>query len=73
MSREVVSTAMSLSLVVSLVAALAFAFTNGFHDASNAIATLVTTRGARPGQAIVLAAVFNMLGPLLLGAAVRAC
>ena len=61
---------MSLSLVVSLVAALAFAFTNGFHDASNAIATLVTTRGARPGQAIVLAAVFNMLGPLLLGAAV---
>jgi len=50
--------------------ALAFSFTNGFHDAANAIATLVATRVARPGQAIVLAAFFNMLGPLVLGAAV---
>src|SRR4051794_14407284 len=40
------------------------------HDASNAIATLVATRAARPKQAIVLAAVFNILGPLLVGAAV---
>ena len=47
-----------------------FAVTNGLHDASNAIATLVATRAARPGQAIVLATVFNLLGPLLLGAAV---
>jgi PiT family inorganic phosphate transporter len=50
--------------------ALAFAFTNGFHDAANAIATLVATRVARPGQAVLLAAAFNMLGPLLLGSAV---
>ena len=50
--------------------AIAFALTNGFHDAANAIATLVATRGARPGQAIVLAAVFNMLGALLVGTAV---
>ncbi|HUO71803.1 MAG TPA: inorganic phosphate transporter [Solirubrobacteraceae bacterium] len=61
---------MSVGLIIALLAAFAFAFTNGFHDASNAIATLVATRGARPGQAIVLAAVFNMLGPLLLGTAV---
>ena len=40
------------------------------HDASNAIATLVATRAARPSQAILLATVFNLLGPLLLGAAV---
>jgi inorganic phosphate transporter, PiT family len=60
----------NVALVVALIAAFAFAFTNGFHDASNAIATLVATRAARPAQAIVLAATFNMLGPLLLGTAV---
>ena len=59
---------MALWLAVSF--ALAFAFTNGFHDAANAIATLVATRGARPGQAVVLSAVFNMLGALLVGTAV---
>jgi PiT family inorganic phosphate transporter len=57
-----------LAIAVGLV--LAFAFTNGVHDASNAIATLVATRIARPAQAMVLAAVFNTLGPLLVGAAV---
>jgi inorganic phosphate transporter, PiT family len=56
--------------VLAIGMALAFSFTNGFHDAANAIATLVATRGARPGQAIVLASVFNLLGPLLLGTAV---
>jgi PiT family inorganic phosphate transporter len=50
--------------------ALAFALTNGFNDAANAIATLVATRGALPQQAVVLAAVFNMLGALLVGSAV---
>jgi PiT family inorganic phosphate transporter len=61
---------MDTGLAVAIVLAVAFATTNGIHDASNAIATLVATRAARPGQAIVLASVFNMLGPLLLGAAV---
>jgi PiT family inorganic phosphate transporter len=61
---------MDAGLVVAVGLALAFALTNGFHDASNAIATLVATRAARPAQAIVLAAVFNMLGPLLVGSAV---
>ena len=58
------------AFVLAVVVALAFAFTNGFHDAANAIATLVATRGSSPGAAIALAAVFNLLGPLLLGAAV---
>jgi transposase len=58
------------AFVLAVAAILAFAFTNGFHDAANAIATLVATRGARPGAAIALAAVCNLLGPLLLGAAV---
>jgi PiT family inorganic phosphate transporter len=50
--------------------ALAFAFTNGLHDAANAIATLVATRAARPGAAILLAALGNVIGPLILGKAV---
>ena len=61
---------MDMAFVLAIAAILAFAFTNGFHDAANAIATLVATRGARPGAAITLAAVCNLLGPLLLGAAV---
>ena len=61
---------MDAAFVLAVVVTLAFAFTNGFHDAANAIATLVATRGARPGPAITLAAVCNLLGPLLLGAAV---
>jgi PiT family inorganic phosphate transporter len=59
-----------MELGLAIAFAIAFSFTNGFHDAANAIATLVATRGARPGQAIVLSAVFNMLGALLVGTAV---
>ncbi len=61
---------MSLGFAVAVAATLAFAFTNGFHDASNAVATLVATRAARPGQAVALATVANLIGPLLLGTAV---
>jgi len=61
---------MEAGFVIAIALALAFAATNGIHDASNAIATLVATRAARPLQAIVLASVFNLLGPLLVGAAV---
>jgi inorganic phosphate transporter, PiT family len=61
---------MDLGLAVAVALAVGFAVTNGLHDASNAIATLVATRAARPGQAIVLATVFNLIGPFLVGAAV---
>ena len=61
---------MEVGLIVAIGFAMAFALTNGFHDASNAIATLVATRGATPGQAVVLSAVFNMAGAVLLGTAV---
>ncbi len=60
----------SVALVIAVGMALAFAFTNGLHDAANAIATLVATRAARPGPAILLAAVGNVVGPLILGKAV---
>ena len=61
---------MEVGLIVAIGFAMAFALTNGFHDASNAIATLVATRGATPGQAVALSAVFNMAGAVLLGTAV---
>jgi PiT family inorganic phosphate transporter len=50
----------SLTVVVVLVlVALAFDFMNGFHDAANAIATIVSTRVLKPHQAVLLAAFFN--------------
>ncbi len=50
----------SLAVVVVLVlVALAFDFMNGFHDAANAIATVVSTRVLKPHQAVMLAAFFN--------------
>src|SRR5262247_2047386 len=54
------SVPISLSVVVVLVlVALAFDFMNGFHDAANSIATIVSTRVLKPHHAVVWAAVFN--------------
>ncbi len=61
---------MDAGLYLAVGLALAFALTNGFHDASNSIASVVATRAASPARALALASLFNMLGPLLLGAAV---
>ncbi len=61
---------MNVELLVAIALAVAFAVTNGFLDAANSIAALIATRAASPAQALVLASVFNLLGPLLLGAAV---
>jgi PiT family inorganic phosphate transporter len=61
---------MDAGLLVAILLAMGFALTNGLHDASNAIATLVATRAATPLQAILLASVFNLIGPFLVGAAV---
>jgi PiT family inorganic phosphate transporter len=61
-----------VALWLAVALALAFSLTNGFHDAANAIATLVATRGARPGEAALVSAVFNLLGALLVGTAVAA-
>ena len=55
-------TQLSLWIVVALVlVALAFDFMNGFHDAANSIATVVSTRVLKPYQAVMLAAVFNFI------------
>ncbi|TRW43995.1 inorganic phosphate transporter [Georgenia yuyongxinii] len=52
-------------VVVVVTVALAFDFTNGFHDAANAIATSVSTRALTPRVALVMAAGMNLLGALL--------
>ena len=44
-----------------VVVALAFDFMNGFHDAANSIATVVSTRVLKPYQAVLLAAFFNFV------------
>jgi PiT family inorganic phosphate transporter len=55
----------NLGLVILIVVALGFDFTNGFHDAANAIATSVSTRALTPRMALMLAAVFNLFGSLV--------
>lgn len=54
-----------LLVVVVVAVALVFDFTNGFHDAANAIATSVSTRALTPGIAVTLAAFMNLVGALL--------
>ncbi len=61
---------MDAGLIIAIALALAFSLTNGFHDAANAVATLVATRGATPGQAIAISSVFNLIGAVALGTAV---
>ncbi|MBI3057384.1 MAG: inorganic phosphate transporter [Betaproteobacteria bacterium] len=64
---------MSYEVLVFLVAvALAFDFMNGFHDAANAIATIVSTRVLRPQWAVAWAAFFNFIAFLIFGVAVAA-
>jgi inorganic phosphate transporter, PiT family len=52
-------------LFVVVAAALLFDFTNGFHDSANAIATSISTRALRPGVALGMAAIANILGALV--------
>jgi PiT family inorganic phosphate transporter len=55
----------TLGLVVLIAVALTFDYTNGFHDAANAIATSVSTRALTPRAALALAAVMNLVGALV--------
>jgi PiT family inorganic phosphate transporter len=56
----------TLAIVITVVVvALVFDYTNGFHDAANAIATSVSTRALTPRIALILAAVMNLVGAFL--------
>ena len=52
-------------LVVVVLTALAFDFTNGFHDTANAVATTIATGALRPRTAVLLAGVLNLVGAFL--------
>ncbi|MBF6334456.1 inorganic phosphate transporter [Nocardia abscessus] len=54
-----------LVLLIVIVTALAFDFTNGFHDTANAMATSIATGALRPRVAVALSAVLNLVGAFL--------
>src|SRR6187549_442781 len=57
---------MELALVILVViTALAFTYTNGFHDTANAIATSIATKVMTPTQAIAISTIFNLVGALM--------
>src|SRR3954452_6369759 len=58
---------MNLAVIIVIAVALAFDYTNGFHDAANSIATVVSTRVLSPRLAVVWAAFFNFAAFLVFG------
>lgn len=59
-------------IAFTILMALAFDFMNGFHDSANAISTVVATRVLTPMQAVSMAAIGNLIGPLFFSTAVAA-
>src|SRR5688500_14980634 len=59
-----------VTVIALIVIALVFDYINGFHDAANSIATVVSTRVLSPGQAVVWAAFFNFIAAFTFGTAV---
>src|SRR5688572_8896457 len=57
----------STIVVVAILLALAFDIVNGFHDAANSIATIVSTRVLSPRVAVLWAAAFNFIALLIFG------
>jgi PiT family inorganic phosphate transporter len=57
-------------LIITILVALCFDFLNGFHDAANSIATVVSTRVLSPRLAVLWAAFFNFVAAFVLGTAV---
>jgi PiT family inorganic phosphate transporter len=54
-----------LTVILVVIVALGFDFTNGFHDTGNAMATSISTGALRPRTAVALAAVLNLIGAFL--------
>jgi PiT family inorganic phosphate transporter len=55
---------------MAVIVVVFFDYTNGFHDASNIIATVIASRAMTPIQAVIIVAFFEFIGPLLGGTAV---
>jgi PiT family inorganic phosphate transporter len=56
-----------VGIIIVILTAMGFNYTNGFHDAANAIATSVSTRALTPRVALAMAALFNLIGSFLGG------
>lgn len=56
--------------IITVLLCLVFDFTNGFHDASSTIATMVECRAATPRGAVIMSSIANLLGAILGGSAV---
>ena len=63
---------MDTIIILGILLALLFNFANGLNDAANSIATIIATKALTPLQAVLLAGVFNLLGPLLFSTAIAA-
>jgi inorganic phosphate transporter, PiT family len=61
---------MELIILIGIGLALLFNFANGLNDAANSIATIIATKAMTPLQAVALAGVFNLVGPLLFTTAI---
>src|SRR5512138_1515631 len=59
-----------LAILALIAVSLIFDYINGFHDAANSIATVVSTRVLSPGKAVIWAAFFNFAAAFLAGTAV---
>lgn len=57
-------------LIVLIILALIFNFLNGFHDSSNIVATIISSRALQPRAALALTAISEFMGPLIFGVAV---
>ena len=55
---------------ITVVLALLFDFTNGFHDAANATSTVIATKSLKPRTAVIVSAIFNFLPAFVIGTAV---
>ena len=55
----------ALVVIIVVVTALIFDFTNGFHDTANAMATSIATGALKPRTAVALSAVLNLVGAFL--------
>lgn len=63
---------MAVLLYISIGLALVFGFFNAFHDSSNIVATIITSRALSPRKALLLTAAAEVIGPFLFGQAVAA-
>src|SRR6188508_531505 len=55
----------SIIVIAVIVTALAFDFTNGFHDTANAMATSIATKALKPRVAVIIAGALNLVGAFL--------